>query len=55
MDYSTANEMWECLEKSYIQAIKIINFAKSLGLKYKTFIILGKALYPPLINLLMLS
>lgn len=33
----TVKEMWECLEKAYIQATKIINFAGGLGLKYKTF------------------
>ncbi|KAH0777089.1 hypothetical protein KY290_008500 [Solanum tuberosum] len=45
---STAKEMWECLEKAYIQATKIINFARGLGLKYKTFVILGKAPYSTL-------
>uniref|UniRef100_M1BN43 PAE n=1 Tax=Solanum tuberosum TaxID=4113 RepID=M1BN43_SOLTU len=39
---STAKKVWECLEKAYIQATKIINFARDLGLKYKTFVILGK-------------
>ncbi|KAH0698858.1 hypothetical protein KY285_013105 [Solanum tuberosum] len=28
---SNAKEMWECLEKTYIQATKVINFARSLG------------------------
>ncbi|KAH0717896.1 hypothetical protein KY285_013927 [Solanum tuberosum] len=42
---STSKEMRECLEKAYIQATKIINFARGLGLKYKTFVILGKAPY----------
>ncbi|KAH0714702.1 hypothetical protein KY284_007607 [Solanum tuberosum] len=50
MGCSTAKEMWECLEKTYIQATKVINFARGLGLKYKTFrtVILGKAPYPTL-------
>ncbi|KAH0647510.1 hypothetical protein KY290_033507 [Solanum tuberosum] len=39
---STAKKVWECLEKADIQATKIINFARDLGLKYKTFVILGK-------------
>ncbi|KAH0635921.1 hypothetical protein KY285_035607 [Solanum tuberosum] len=47
---STAKEMWECLKKAYIQATKIIYFARGLGLKYKTFrtFILGKTPYSTL-------
>ena len=45
---STAKEMWECLEKSYIQATKTINFTRVLGLKYKTFVMLGKTPYSTL-------
>ena len=50
VDCSTTKEMCECLEKSYIQATKIINFARGLGLKYKTFrtVMLGKTPYPTL-------
>ena len=28
---STAKDMWVCLKKAYIKAIKAINFARSLG------------------------
>ncbi|KAH0717677.1 hypothetical protein KY285_013708 [Solanum tuberosum] len=46
---STAKKVCECLEKkSYIQATKVIYFARGLGLKYKTFVILGKAPYSTL-------
>jgi len=45
---STTKEMWECLKKAHIQATKVIYFARGLGLKYKTFVILGKAPYSTL-------
>ncbi|KAH0717546.1 hypothetical protein KY285_013577 [Solanum tuberosum] len=47
---STANDMLECLKKAYIQARKVINFARGLCLKYKTFrtVILGKTSYSTL-------
>lgn len=45
MDCSTAKEIWVCSKKAYIQATKIISFARGLGIKHKTFDILGKTPY----------
>ena len=36
------------LEKAYIQAIKVINFDRGFGCKYKTFVILCKTPYSTL-------